>query len=273
MPGTLGPNLGLTWGWAPHEDGWGVSGFNPGFAALDTLVQLSVISRIDTPPASPGNGVRYICGPSPTGDWAGHPEQIAVYLTTGAPSWHFYPPRVGWRAWNDGTGSYMRFTSTGWVPDDVNFAVTTPAAGDVLVYDSTALKFINVRPMRAVSFGSDPAAVLTADQPLFYHRFGFPFRIPADFGDYRGASSMLGGTAVAADGDVILRVQKALNASPLSFANTGTITVGTGTVNATFNSSATALNFAKGDVLRILAPSTPDSGFQGPFGTIVGYEP
>jgi hypothetical protein len=81
----------------------------------------------------------------------------------------------------------------------------------------------------------------------------------------------LGGAAAAA-ADVVFRVQKALTAAPLTFSNVGTITVGSGTVNATFNSSATVINFAKGDVLRILAPATPDSGFSGPFGTIVGYE-
>lgn len=272
MPGTTGPNLGLTWGWAPHEDGWGVGGFNPGFAVLDTMVQLSVIARTDTPPGSPTNGVRYVVGDTPTGAWVGHANQVAAYLTTGAAGWQFYGPKIGWRAWVEGTSSYIRFTSTGWVADDLNFLITAAAAGDVLTFDVTAGKFINVRPMRGVSFGSDPAALLLANQQIFYHRFGFPFRIPADFGDYLSSSSTIGGTAVAADGDVVLRVQKALTAAPLTFANVGTITVGTGTVNATFASSATPINFAKGDVLRILAPATPDSGFTGPYGTIVGYE-
>jgi uncharacterized protein DUF2793 len=272
MPGTPGPNLGLTWGWAPHEDGWGVNGFNPNSARLDTLVQLFVISETPTPPGSPVNGVRYIVGAAATGAWAGFDKWIAVYLTTGTPGWQFYSPQLGWRAWNDALQYYVRFDGSNWVPDTGGFTVGTPAAGDVLVYDDTVPGFVNVRPMRAISFGSDPAALLAADQTLFLHRFGFAFKIDADFADYLSASSTFGATAAAA-ASVTLIVQKALTSAPLAFTNVGTILIGTGTVNGTFNSSGLPLNFAKGDVLRIVAPHTPDTALTGPYGTIVGYEP
>jgi|KBSMisStandDraft_5_1062788.scaffolds.fasta_scaffold00074_24 hypothetical protein len=269
MPGTSGPNLGVVWGWAPHEDGWGVGGFNPNFAKLDALVHLAVLDRMNSPPSVlPAAGDRYIVGTAGAGLWAGHSNTIAVFGTT---DWSYYAPKTGWRAWNSQSDSVWMFDGTGWVEKIDGFDFVSPVDNDVIVYDGGIGKFINVRPLRAFSFGSDPASLLTANQPLFYHRFSFPFRIPPDFGDYRSASSTLGGTA-AATAAVVLRVQKAVAATPLTFTNAGTITVGAGTVNATFNSSATVINFAKGDVLRILAPATPDSGFSGPFGTIVGYE-
>jgi hypothetical protein len=273
MPGTSGPNLGVVWGWTPHEDGWGVGGFNPNFAKLDALVHLAVLDRMDSPPVIlPTNGDRYIVGSAGAGAWAGHSNSIAVFQSV-TTDWFFYAPKQGWQAWNSQTDSVWLFDGTVWAENvAAGFEFTTPADNDVIVYDDTTSKFINVRPMRGLSFGSDPAALLTANQALFYHRFSFPFRIPPDFGDYLNASSTLGGTAAAASGDVVLRVQKALAATPLTFTNVGTITVGNGTVNATFSSSATAVNFAKRDVIRILAPVTPDSGFTGPYGTIVGYE-
>jgi len=270
MPGTSGPNLGVVWGWAPHEDGWGVGGFNPNFARLDALVHLAVLDRMNSPPVVlPVNGDRYIVGSAGAGAWAGHSNTIAVFVTT---DWFYYVPKTGWQAWNSQSDSVWVFDGTAWTENIAGFDFTSPANNDVIVYDGGISKFINVRPMRGVSFGSDPAALLTANQAIFYHRFSFPFRIPTNFGDYLGASSTLGGTAAATGGDVVLRVQKALTATPLTFANAGTITVGNGTVNATFNSSATPINFAKGDVIRILAPATPNSGFTGPYGTIVGYE-
>lgn len=271
MPGSLGPNLGLTWGWVPHEDHWGRDGFNPGFALLDTIVHLTVISRSNTPPGSPTNGVRYIVGAAPTGAWSGHSDAIAVYLTTGTPAWAFIPPKEGWRAWDVARAAYRRFTGAAWVDDNAGLVITAPAAGDVMVWDASALAFINVRPMRGISFGNDPTATLTPDQQVFFHRFAFPFTVPADFGDYREASSTFGGTAEA-DDDVIFRVQKALAAAPLAFTNVATITVGGGTVDATFDSSATDLNFDKRDVMCILGPTVPDGGFKGALGTIVGYE-
>jgi hypothetical protein len=235
-------------------------------------VHLAVLDRMDSPPSIlPANGDRYIVGTAGAGLWAGHSNTIAVFATT---DWFYYAPKTGWRAWNSQTDSVWTFDGTTWVEDtgaDDRFDFVSPADNDAIVYDDTVGKFVNVRPMRGLSFGADPAALLTANQALFYHRFSFPFRISPDFGDYLGASSTLGGTA-AATAAVVLRVQKAVAATPLTFTNVGTITVGVGTVNATFNSSGTVINFAKGDVLRILAPATPDSGFSGPFGTIVGYE-
>jgi hypothetical protein len=161
-----------------------------------------------------------------------------------------------------------------WVPlsEGSDLETNTPAQNDILIYDETALKFINVRPLRIISFGGDPAALLTADQELFYHRFAFDFTIPADFADYLGASTTFGGTALAADGDVVLRVQRSTS-SPLTFEDVAELTIGDGTVNlSVLDTSGAPVEFAKFEVLRILAPTVPDSGLKGVYGSIVGFE-
>jgi hypothetical protein len=127
--------------------------------------------------------------------------------------------------------------------------------------------------MRGVSFGGDPTALLTANQQIFIHRFGFSFTIPADFGDYAGASTTFGGTA-AATADVVLRIQRAAATSPLTFAAAGTITIGAGGVDViAHDSSGIDIVFAKRDIIRILAPTSPDAGLKGVYGTVIGYQP
>lgn len=54
---------------------------NEALRTLDALVQLAVVDRdLDTPPAAPDEGARYIVGASPTGEWAGHQGMPARFL-------------------------------------------------------------------------------------------------------------------------------------------------------------------------------------------------
>lgn len=246
MPGTPGPNLGLVWGWASHEDGWGLGGFNPGFALLDAITFLSVKSAVLTaPPGSPAEGDRYIVAASATGAWIGRDQRLAIYR---GGAWVFYTPKVSWRAFNEATSSYYRYGGTVWAEEVI------------------------ARPLRAFGFGADPTALLTADQPVLYIKLPFGFTIPADFGDVQGTGTAVGGSALAA-ANVVLRVQRAAAATPLTFSDVGTITIGSGTAAVSnLNSSAADIVSARNDVLRVLAPTSPDTTFKGPFGSIVGYE-
>lgn len=250
MPGSTGPNLGLVWDFALHEAGWGVDGYNPGFLELDTIVQLSVLDTLVPPPGSPAAGDRYIVGPSATGAWATHDGEVAVWNEIGSSAWVFFVPKVGWRTWHVADDEWKRYDGADWVSE-------TPVVA---------------APMRGVSFGSDPTALLTADQEVFYHRFAFPFTIPADFADYDGSSTTMGGTALAT-ADVVWRIQKAVDATPLTFSTVGTITTGLGTVNISDqDSSGIDIVFAKNDIIRVLAPTVPDATFKGLFGTFVGSQ-
>lgn len=119
--------------------------------------------------------------------------------------------------------------------------------------------------------GCAVGGLLTADQDILYHRFTKDVAFPSDFGDYLGHSSQAGG-AVEADADVDIDVSQAANATPTTFSSVGTITIGLGTVDPTFTSSGVPIIFAKGDVIRVRAPSSPDATFESFFATLVGFE-
>jgi hypothetical protein len=139
MPGTTGPRLGLVWGYAPGEVGWGVGGFNPNFAKLEALVHLTVIAVAATPPTTPANGDCYIVAASPTGAWVGHADDIAVYYTTGG--WLYIDPAVGIRAFDRAGDMYIRFDGIDWIDEIVPAAdVEGPAGavdGNIAIFDAT----------------------------------------------------------------------------------------------------------------------------------------
>lgn len=95
MPASTHPNLPLSYNWTlgdPYK-----TEMDQNLVMLGALVGLSVISRtLDTPPASPANGDRYIVGSAPTGDWLGHAGKIALWINA---AWVFYTPKTGWIAW------------------------------------------------------------------------------------------------------------------------------------------------------------------------------
>ena len=64
---------------------------NEALRALDALVQLSVKDRdLASPPDLPADGDRYIVASSPTGVWAGHAADIAVWQDG---AWDFHDRR------------------------------------------------------------------------------------------------------------------------------------------------------------------------------------
>ena len=68
--------------------------FNDALDALDTVIQLSVQSRVTTtPPSTPAEGDVYSVPVSATGVWQGHATAIAFYRRR---AWHFLTPVSGW---------------------------------------------------------------------------------------------------------------------------------------------------------------------------------
>jgi hypothetical protein len=67
---------------------------------------------VNTPPASPADGDTYIIGSSPTGDWSGHPGEIAFYNET---VWEFYPPFNGVRAFVASNGTLIVYSTGNWL--------------------------------------------------------------------------------------------------------------------------------------------------------------
>lgn len=87
---------------------------NEAIAALDTLTQLAVLDRnLDTPPASPTTGARYIVGPSPTGAWSGKTNQIATHDGT---IWLFHAPQPGWLAFVLDENGLLAWSGSAWLP-------------------------------------------------------------------------------------------------------------------------------------------------------------
>ena len=86
---------------------------NEALRQLDLVVQLSVVSTNGTnPPPVPDQGEIHALGSAPTGDWSGHPGELAAWLEN---AWHFVTPDIGWRAWDQAAQSLMIWDGSTWV--------------------------------------------------------------------------------------------------------------------------------------------------------------
>jgi len=87
---------------------------NEAIAALDTLTQLAVLDRdLNAPPGAPDVNMRYIVGPTPTGDWAGMSGQVAAW--DGA-AWVFHAPAPGWLAFVLDENGLLAWSGSAWLP-------------------------------------------------------------------------------------------------------------------------------------------------------------
>ena len=77
--------------------------------------------------------------------------------------------------------------------------------------------------------------------------------------------------AVAATASTVFEIEKAALATPTTFAAAGTITFGAASAVSTAKATAggVAINFAAGDILRVVAPASPDATFTGLAVTLV----
>lgn len=166
--------------------------------------------------------------------------------------------------------SLLGFTKVASVVSVTGFisgTLTSPADNDILVYDTGT--FVNKKQDYKIAFSAPQTTAFTASQVVGHHKVAAAITIPANFGSYLGLASQAGGSANAA-ASTVFSVEQAVAATPNTFSQIGTITFASGTVTATFaTSSGTAKNLAAGDVLRIVAPSSPDSTFAGFYATLI----
>ncbi|MGI9392460.1 MAG: DUF2793 domain-containing protein, partial [Parvibaculales bacterium] len=67
---------------------------NEALKRLDSLVQMNVISRtIGTPPENAAHDSRYVIGDSPSGEWEGKKDQMAI---RNGQVWEYFQPNNGW---------------------------------------------------------------------------------------------------------------------------------------------------------------------------------
>lgn len=86
---------------------------NEALLRLDGLVQLVLQDgAAETPPASPAPGEAWGLAASPTGAWAGHGDQIAIWQGEG---WLFLDPAIGWRAWDLAATALRVWDGSAWV--------------------------------------------------------------------------------------------------------------------------------------------------------------
>lgn len=86
---------------------------------LDGLVQLAVTSRtLTAPPSSPVDGDAYIVAASPTGDWAGQGNAVALYYS----GWRFKTPQAGWVAYAQSESRFLVYTGSAWAPFGAAYA-------------------------------------------------------------------------------------------------------------------------------------------------------
>jgi hypothetical protein len=117
----LGPKLGLLINANIGEVY--VDQFRPFLRAIDELLFGSFINSTTTaPPGSPANGDAYLLLNTPTGDWTGHQNSLAIWSTeitldgtnTKVPGWEFRPPNSGWLLWDIAASQFLIFSSGAW---------------------------------------------------------------------------------------------------------------------------------------------------------------
>jgi hypothetical protein len=108
---------------------------NEALQALDALVQPVVESRtLSVPPASPLLGDAYIVGPSASGAWAGHDNEIAAFQ---AGAWLFYDPAPGWQVYAKAEQAIVIFDAGIWTALASNGSAGIPTLGINTAADAT----------------------------------------------------------------------------------------------------------------------------------------
>jgi hypothetical protein len=187
------------------------------------------------------------------------------------------PTASGWEIFGSTSGSIVidvpavAGTRTVKLPAGSTDFTATGGAGKSLRQLSAGGAITVENDRYAIAFSSPQTTAYTASQVIGHHRFSRGVTIPANFGAYLGDASQAGGSAVAT-ASTVFSVEKAASATPNSFSQVGTITIAAGTVTPTFASSGgTAIALAQGDVMRIVAPASPDATFAGFYATIIGF--
>jgi hypothetical protein len=86
---------------------------NAALLRLDAVVMLSVLDRdLDTPPASPAEGARYLVAASALGAWSGQDGKIAAWQDG---TWSFHAPREGWTCWIADEDLLLVFNGASWI--------------------------------------------------------------------------------------------------------------------------------------------------------------
>lgn len=89
---------------------------NEATSDVSVLLAGTVIDRdLSAPPSTPATGDAYLVGPTATGAWEDHEDDVAYYA--GTSGWRFVVPKQGTRMWVADEASAVVYTLGGWVTD------------------------------------------------------------------------------------------------------------------------------------------------------------
>lgn len=83
---------------------------NQSLTLVDALMTNSALDSISTPPTNPGEGAVYRIVSSADGDWAGHDDEIAIFIGS---AWHFVTPKTGQTLFDVQSGAFLHYNA-GW---------------------------------------------------------------------------------------------------------------------------------------------------------------
>jgi hypothetical protein len=216
---------------------------NEALRVLDAVVQLAVVAVSTSPPGSPADGERHIVGAAPTGAFAGHANEIAVWQDG---AWVFLAPRAGWRAWDAGAALLRVWSGAAWtalgggggagVLDDLgDVTLTAPQDGEVLTF--SAGQWVNDVPSGGGSGDvTGPAGgVADGDVVVFDGTTGKAIRKGRGAVDYLGVGAAPDATSTDTSNRLIVRGSRLL-----LFAIPAAETPGTGDIKIQVSKEATA---------------------------------
>lgn len=144
-----GPRNGIVYGWNLGDSTY-KSAMDTNLKKIGAMLQMSVKDRgLSAPPGTPANGDTYIVGPSATGLWAGHEDDIAIYYTSDT-AWFFLTPVNGWTSYIEDEEVLSLYNGSLWtggitldgqlsIADrDLTAPPGSPSHGDAYIPDATA---------------------------------------------------------------------------------------------------------------------------------------
>lgn len=192
---------------------------NAALRTLEAALNIHALGYQNDPPGSPAEGDRYLIGDTPTGVWAGLPQRVAYY----SGGWQYLQPLPGWRAYVAGVGELM-------FSEDSPGAWVDPSGGPVTQpYDIGAM----------VTGVPDANAVCL--------RYKFPREVTFA----AGLAPSQGVAATAATVDAVFDIQR-------NGVSVGLINYAAAANAAAFDMDDETV-FAVGDILTVVAPSSPDA--------------
>lgn len=97
--------------------------FNEGLTILESLTNCELEDfQQNTPPGAPTDGMVYVTGSSPTGDWSGQAGKVAVYYN----GWHYFDPVGGLQAFDKTGKEWLAYSSveSEWHPMQERWSTT-----------------------------------------------------------------------------------------------------------------------------------------------------